>query len=167
MAATGPTPGTASRQRDAVVGLPVDDLLERRQPSGHALGRGADAAAPAGRRLLDRDRSLPTSPQGGRRQVRPDHRWVGREGRLDVEGEIGVGDVEPAHGALVLPARLEVQGERVDPAEVLDLLLAAPERQGIGVETERVDGGGREQREAVAIALRSAARRPSAAGGRR
>ena len=85
--------------------------------------------------------------------MRPDHRWVGGEGRLDVEGEIGVGDVEPAHGALVLPAGLEVQRERVDPAEVLDLLRARPELQGIGVETESVDGGGGEQREAVGSRL--------------
>ena len=81
---------------DAVVGLPVDDLLERRQPAGHALRRGPDAATPAGRRLLDRDRALPSRPQGGRGQVRPDHRWVGGQCRLDVEGEIGLGDVEPA-----------------------------------------------------------------------
>ena len=71
------------------------------------------------------------------------------KGRLDVEGDIGVGDGEPAHGALVLPASLEVQCERFDPTEMLDLLRASSELQGIRVETEGVDGGGREQREAV------------------
>ena len=59
--------------------------------------------------------------------MRPDHRWLGGEGRLDVEGEIGVGDVEPADGAFVLPAGLEVQRERVDPAEVLDVFRTRPE----------------------------------------
>ncbi len=52
-------------------------------------------------------------------------------------------------GALVLPAGLEVHGERVDPAEVLDVFCTRPELQGIGVETEGVDGGCREQRETV------------------
>ena len=61
--------------------------------------------------------------------MRPDHRWVGGECRLDVEDEVAVGDVEPAHAAFVLPASLEVQRERVDPAEVLDLLRAGPERR--------------------------------------
>ena len=54
-----------------------------------------------------------------------------------------------ALGALVLPAGLEVHGERVDPTEMLDLFCARSELQGISVETEGVDGGGREQREAV------------------
>ena len=152
--------------RDAVVGLPVDDLLEGRQPSGHALGRGPDAAAPAGRRLLDGDRALPTRSEGGRRQVRPDHRRVGSEGRLDVEGEVGVGDVEPADGAFVLPASLEVQRERVDPAEVLDVFCTRPEVQGIGVETKSVNGGGREQCEAVGSGL-GGRLRPSTIDARR
>ena len=66
--------------------------------------------------------------------------------------EIVVRDVEPTHAVFVLPARLEVKGERVDATEVLDVLLAGSEPQGLGVETERVDSGGREQREAVARA---------------
>ena len=56
-------------------------------------------------------------------------------------------------GALVLPACLEVHRERVDPAEMLDLLRAGSELQGIGVETESVDGGGGEQREALGSGL--------------
>ena len=83
----------------------------------------------------------------------PDDRRVGGECSFDVEGEVGVGDVEPPHGALLLPAGLEVQRERVDPAEVLDLLRACAELQGIGVEAEGIDGGGGEQREAVGSRL--------------
>ena len=63
---------------DMVVRLPVDDLLERGEPAGHALGDRPDAAAAAGERLLDDDRPLPARPEGRRGQVRPDDRRIRR-----------------------------------------------------------------------------------------
>ena len=59
------------------------------------------------------------------------------------------GDVEASLAALGLPARLEIQGERVDVAEVLDRLLAGSKPERVRVETEGINGRGREQREAV------------------
>ena len=46
--------------------------------------------------------------------------------------------------------------KRGDATEMLDRLLARPEPEGVGVETEGVDGGGREQREAVGARLSGA-----------
>ena len=57
-------PGNGESPADVIVRLPIDDLFERRQPSGHALRGGADAAAPARRLLLDDDRPLPCRSQG-------------------------------------------------------------------------------------------------------
>ena len=59
------------------------------------------------------------------------------------------GDVQASLAALRLPASLEIQGECVDVAEMLDRLLAGSKPQRLGVEPEGIDGRGREEREAV------------------
>ena len=56
---------------DMVVRLPVDDLLERGEPAGHALGGRSDAAPPAWRGLLDDERPFPR-----RSEARGEVRWA-------------------------------------------------------------------------------------------
>ena len=86
--------------------------------------------------------------------MRPDDRRFGRQRRLDVEDDVGVCDIQPSRTGLGLPASLEIEGERVDGAEMLDRLLARPEPEGVGVETEGGDRGRREQGEAIRRAPR-------------
>ena len=115
---------------DPFVGLPVDDLLERRQPAGHALRRGSHAAAPARRRLFDDDRALPRRPECRRGEIRPDDRRLGGKRGLDVKDHIACGDLE----CDALPSRPATgprgRACRYHPTEMLDRFLALPEARG-------------------------------------
>ena len=146
-------PGTASRQATRSYGCQstISSSVASRPVTHWAVV--PTPRRPPGERLLDRDRTLPSGPQRGRRQVRPDDGRVGRDGRVDVEGEIAVGDLEPALRALGLPARLQVQRERVDAAEVLDLLRARPERRASASRPSASTAAAGEQREPVGARL--------------
>ena len=153
-----PKSGHREPPADVVVRLPVDDLLERRQPARHALGHGPDAAPTAGRRLLDDDAALPNGVRSA-----GDVRWAqttaGSAATVASRSRTSsaVGDVEAARGALGLPARLEVERERGDLAEVLDRLLGGDQAERVGSSPRASTRRAGEQREA------GAARR----GGRR
>ncbi len=112
---------------DPLEGLPVDDLLEGRQPAGHALGGGSDAAAPAGERLLDDERAFPRRPKRRRRQVGPDDRRLGGKRGLEIEDHIrrrrSQGDARRV-SACQSASRSSVKV--VDSTEMLDRLLALP-----------------------------------------
>ncbi len=84
----------------------------------------------------------------------PHHGRFGRHDGIDVEDQVGVIDIEAARSALGLPARLEVEGERRDPPEVLDRFLGLDQ-----LERGRIEPHGRhclccEQREAIAVSRR-------------
>ena len=121
-------------------------------------GRGPDAAAPAGRRLLDDDRALPTRSEGGRRQVRPDHRRVGGERRLDVEDEIARRRCRAGARSLSACQRASRSNVNVStrPRCSIVLLRRLASPRASGVEAERLDGRRREQREAAVAACRGA-----------
>ena len=158
VAATWTQPGNRESPGDALVRLPIDDLLEGRQPAGHALRGRSHASAPAGWWLLDDQRTFPPVPESRRGQVGPDDGRLGRQVRPDIEDHVRVGDVEPTEPGLGLPASLEIPGECGDPTEVLDRLLARAETQAARFETEGGDRGSREQ--GVAVPARFGGRRP-------
>ncbi len=135
---------------DVVVGLPVHDLLERREPPGHALGDRADAAPATRRGLVDADRSFPARPKGRRRQVGPHDGRLGVDGRDEVEQGVAMTEVQPAHAALDLPACLEVERERGDATQVLDRLLRGRQAKLRRVEAQGVDRRFGEEREPLA-----------------
>ena len=72
----GPDPRDGEPPGDSLVGLPIDDLFQGREPAGHALSR-RPARRPPGRRLLDDQRSLPSRAKGRRREVDPHDRRIG------------------------------------------------------------------------------------------
>ena len=136
---------------DAVVGLPVDDLFEGRKPAGHALGGRPDAATAAGGRLLDDERSLPRVRSAG--DVRCAQTTDGSAASVAWTSKARSVSAMSSRRmrALHLPASLEIQGERRDVTEMLDLLARLGAR-GHGIESQGLDGGGREQGEPLARA---------------
>ena len=89
VAATGPSPGTASRQATRSYGCQStisSSVASRRSRTGRSCPRLDGRRA---RRLLDDHRPLPPRPKLRRGEVGPDDRRLGGERRLDVEDPSG------------------------------------------------------------------------------
>ncbi len=144
--------------RHAFIGLPIDDLLERRQPARHALRCRAHATPPADRHVLHHQRAFPQRPQRRGREMGPYDRGVRRDGRRDIKNDVGCDGIDAADAGLGLPTSLQVEREGRDPAQMLDRELTRPQAKSAGLEIKGPDRVVCEQREA--IAHRPGSRRP-------
>ena len=135
---------------DVVVRLPVDDLFEGREAAGDALGLRADAA-PSARRAPRRSRAGPptafAAPARSGGPTRPRARPA--RSRRDRRRRSAIDDIQAARRRSTSQRASRSSVNVVTRAEVLDRLRRLGEAKGVGVETERVDGRRREQREAV------------------